>query len=413
MNGIRSYALDEDESLLLKRVSEETRHWCSTHRTLEKALTQVGKLAQIPCAKRSPNLVNNYIIDVLNALKDSPGFTEERFQEYKGELEGFVRELHDPDSEHEESTSDGEQKAIQAGGEDKTVKKKQKRLFILEEHQSLLVNKLTDSLDEKVTSAMKLKDFEKEMFDRWQRYKNMAESTYLNFSFLSGMKNAMKCEIERQKALQGKKIFPADGMLELSQLENEEQYVKRLMEVHVGSREHPKQCRPCHFQAGLCWKGLTCPFCHICAKPKRKSKHQRDVDKRRAERYEKVKENLGDECLRTLREIDDKRREMMAISEKLKRDIKVAYSAGDQDLQRAALLNVNQFRDQSDPWQPRTQWDEYYEQTQEEPAHRSLEFSEMTVSGGNYGSSSSWFDADAQFGKSLWSARYVQEQHST
>ena len=46
----------------------------------------------------------------------------------------------------------------------------------------------------------------------------------------------------------------------------------------------PEGKRPCHFSGGLCWKGDDCNFCHICPPPKRKSKHQRDLDKRREKR---------------------------------------------------------------------------------------------------------------------------------
>lgn len=150
------------------------------------------------------------------------------------------------------------------------------------------------------------------------------------------MKSALKCEIERQKAVHEKRIGPL-GMLELSQIEDPEEYERSLILNHEGSKLHPKECRPCHFQAGLCWKGLTCPFCHICAKPKRKSKHQRDVDKRRAERYERVKESLGDECLRRLREIDEQRRLVMADSEKKKKIIKDAFSSNCKEQQIRAL----------------------------------------------------------------------------
>ena len=58
-----------------------------------------------------------------------------------------------------------------------------------------------------------------------------------------------------------------------------------LKENHPGSANHPNGCRVCVFQSGLCWKGMACEYCHICSKPPRKSKHQRDVEKRREERY--------------------------------------------------------------------------------------------------------------------------------
>jgi len=98
---------------------------------------------------------------------------------------------------------------------------------------------------------------------------------------------------------------------------------------HAGSQLHPHGCRPCHFQGGQCWKGLACSFCHICPKPKRKSKHQRDVDKRRQERYRQVKDSLGVECLDELTKIDDSRRHIMTSSEELKKLVKDAYDRGE------------------------------------------------------------------------------------
>lgn len=102
-----------------------------------------------------------------------------------------------------------------------------------------------------------------------------------------------------------------------------------LRREHPGSADHPHGCRACHFQGGLCWKGFACSFCHICPKPKRKSKHQRDVDKRRQERYRQVKDDLGPECLDELNKIDDARRQMMITSEGLKKRVKEAYASGD------------------------------------------------------------------------------------
>merc|ERR1719222_53025 len=100
-----------------------------------------------------------------------------------------------------------------------------------------------------------------------------------------------------------------------------------LKKEHPGSAEHPYGCRACHFQGGLCWKGLACSFCHICPKPKRKSKHQRDVDKRRQERYRQVKDDLGIECLDEMTKIDDGRRQIMTLSEELKKRVKDAYAS--------------------------------------------------------------------------------------
>jgi len=109
-----------------------------------------------------------------------------------------------------------------------------------------------------------------------------------------------------------------------------------LKKEHHGSADHPNGCRACHFQGGLCWKGLACSFCHICPKPKRKSKHQRDVDKRRQERYRQVKDDLGIECLDELTKIDEIRRQLMTSSEDLKKRVKDAY--GDEDLRKIGVV---------------------------------------------------------------------------
>lgn len=110
-----------------------------------------------------------------------------------------------------------------------------------------------------------------------------------------------------------------------------------LKREHEGSSGHPYTCRACHFQGGLCWKGLACSFCHLCPKPKRKSKHQRDVDKRRQERYKQVKDEIGLDCLSELAKIDERRRQFMTSSEELKKRVKSAFqTAGDK---RQALID--------------------------------------------------------------------------
>lgn len=100
---------------------------------------------------------------------------------------------------------------------------------------------------------------------------------------------------------------------------------------HPGSAGHPHLCRPCHFQASGCRKGLACSFCHICPKPKRKSKHQRDVGKRRQERYQIVKDQIGEDCLDFLTQIDQRRRQFMTSSDELKKKLKQAYQSSDGD----------------------------------------------------------------------------------
>jgi len=119
-----------------------------------------------------------------------------------------------------------------------------------------------------------------------------------------------------------------------------------LKKEHRGSADHPNGCRACHFQGGLCWKGLACSFCHICPKPKRKSKHQRDVDKRRQERYRQVKDDLGIECLDELTKIDETRRQLMTSSEELKKRVKDAYATEDRQTIADVKLEVSQLMDQ-------------------------------------------------------------------
>eukprot|EP00448_Togula_jolla_P028464 CAMPEP_0170641358 /NCGR_PEP_ID=MMETSP0224-20130122/40719_1 /TAXON_ID=285029 /ORGANISM="Togula jolla, Strain CCCM 725" /LENGTH=507 /DNA_ID=CAMNT_0010971933 /DNA_START=212 /DNA_END=1733 /DNA_ORIENTATION=- len=102
----------------------------------------------------------------------------------------------------------------------------------------------------------------------------------------------------------------------------QEEIVKKM---HPGSASHPNGCRPCHFQGIQCFKGLQCSFCHICQKPKRKSKHQRDVDKKRQERQRQVKDDLGAECLEQMQKIDEGKRLIMQSSEEAKRRIKNAF----------------------------------------------------------------------------------------
>jgi hypothetical protein len=97
------------------------------------------------------------------------------------------------------------------------------------------------------------------------------------------------------------------------QREEEEQnfltkYHTSLKKYHTGSNQHPKACRACHFPGGLCWKGRSCSFCHICPKPRRKSKHQQnaerikekrrheqDVERRTEEQENITRRNEGDE----------------------------------------------------------------------------------------------------------------------
>jgi len=113
-----------------------------------------------------------------------------------------------------------------------------------------------------------------------------------------------------------------------------------LKQVHPGSRQHGKDgvtCKPCHFPPGGCWQGNQCPYCHICDKPKRKSKTQRLVEKRRQERYRQIGDQKALDAVKT---VDDMRREFLTRSENLKQDLKHAFSAGDAEDQQKAEENL-------------------------------------------------------------------------
>lgn len=91
-------------------------------------------------------------------------------------------------------------------------------------------------------------------------------------------------------------------------------HIEYLKENHPGSQHHPYGCRPCHFsspgsQTG-CLKGTGCSFCHICPKPKRKSKHQRDVDKKRNEKRQAYQNEWGLAAVSDVIETDNLRQIM-------------------------------------------------------------------------------------------------------
>jgi len=67
--------------------------------------------------------------------------------------------------------------------------------------------------------------------------------------------------------------------LENLRINDYDKYEEVVKSHHPGSRGHPNDCRPCYFQSGLCWKDWQCSFCHLCDKPKRKSKQQRHGSK--------------------------------------------------------------------------------------------------------------------------------------
>lgn len=101
-------------------------------------------------------------------------------------------------------------------------------------------------------------------------------------------------------------LLPSDVLAD-SAAEREE-ILKRL---HKGSAGHPHMCKPCKFPGDLCWKGLSCPFCHLCATPKRKSKRAR------------VEHEFGPDRLKELTEI----KELLASTNELKGILKRAFKA--------------------------------------------------------------------------------------
>jgi len=109
-----------------------------------------------------------------------------------------------------------------------------------------------------------------------------------------------------------------------------------LRRVHAASNKHGmegQQCKPCHFPPGQCWQGSDCPYCHICDKPKRKSKTQRMVEKRRQERYKMIESTGNELALQAVKTVDEARRKFLTGSESLKQDLKDKLSQGS-DLQR-------------------------------------------------------------------------------
>eukprot|EP00401_Gymnodinium_catenatum_P074724 CAMPEP_0117462030 /NCGR_PEP_ID=MMETSP0784-20121206/2840_1 /TAXON_ID=39447 /ORGANISM="" /LENGTH=571 /DNA_ID=CAMNT_0005255775 /DNA_START=144 /DNA_END=1856 /DNA_ORIENTATION=- len=225
-------------------------------------------------------------------------------------------------------------------------------------------------LDDKIVAEMELKVLESSMLEQWKSKKIVYEKAWTRYLALTGMRHALKVAADRHLSCRPAYFSGtlADSMATTEAYEEDElrsndteelseashdhkgdssssalslhvlsDYLPEgntdpkerediLKSNHPGSRDHPHACRPCHFQGDLCWKGLNCSFCHLCPKPKRKSKHQRDVDKRRQERYRQVKDHLGVQCLDELTKIDDSRRQIMASTEELKKQVKDAYA---------------------------------------------------------------------------------------
>jgi len=155
-----------------------------------------------------------------------------------------------------------------------------------------------------------------------------SEEDYCNLSEASGMgvgRGSDSTTMHSDKSIQEPELHLLSDVVTDPNIDPQQrEFVLR--RDHLGSAYHPERCRPCHFQGGLCWKGFSCTFCHICPKPKRKSKHQRDVDKRRQERYKQVEKDLGAGCLNQLTKIDEGRRQLMASTEGLKKRVKDVYS---------------------------------------------------------------------------------------
>ena len=100
-----------------------------------------------------------------------------------------------------------------------------------------------------------------------------------------------------------------------------------LRENHHGSKGHPHTCQPCHFQGGLCWKGMACSFCHICPKLEEKvniSEMLKSVDRIAFKGYTTYKAN-NVSCMH-LMTIDVLRKKMMKESETMKQVLKAIYA---------------------------------------------------------------------------------------
>lgn len=270
----------------------------------------------------------------------------------------------DPESAHKDSS----------GTEQRTLDEAELWPAFQEASKNLDLEYL-DVVEELCVAELTLKELEEELFQQWLKTKKASEHWSCLKSAFVGTREAMrlaKVRYEREKerlgqaereseprfdnvetssvatqessATYGTSVHPEVAGAESDEdkfftlgdywaAEGSTKDAKRREEIlkanHPGSELHPHGCRACHFQGGLCWQGLACSFCHICPKPKRKSKHQRDVDKRRQEKYRQVKAEHGSRCLDLLTKVDECRRQVMTISEELKRKVKDAYAAAD------------------------------------------------------------------------------------
>mmetsp|Transcript_19623 Transcript_19623/g.45616 ORF Transcript_19623/g.45616 Transcript_19623/m.45616 type:complete len:371 (+) Transcript_19623:36-1148(+) len=98
-----------------------------------------------------------------------------------------------------------------------------------------------------------------------------------------------------------------------------------LPDMH-GTEGH--QCKPCYFPPGQCRQGNDCPYLHMCDKPKRKSKTQRLVEKRRQERYRMIESTGNTDALQAVKTVDEARRKFLNGSDLLKQDLKKKLLSG-------------------------------------------------------------------------------------
>jgi len=243
--------------------------------------------------------------------------------------------------------------------------------FLLNYQQALckLEDWQEEMFNEKYTGEADLKVLEAQVLADWQDKRQEFECWTRRYEMLQGLKLAMRAALARydlraklledHTKVEETKIAAWDVLAQ--DMEDPQDREATLKREHVGSRGHPNGCWPCHFQSRSCWKASSCSFCHICPKPKRKSKHQRTVEKRREEHDQQVRDNLGIACLDELAKIDAGRRQVMNISEQLKRRVKDAYASGRKseidsathslhlmqhilEKHKPALLNANRFQ---------------------------------------------------------------------
>jgi len=162
---------------------------------------------------------------------------------------------------------------------------------------------------QKYNAEVDLKEFETQVLGEWRNKMQAYEYQASRHAMQEGLKLAMHAALKRHDF----------------RVKSSEDQAEELKVEHVGSQDHPHGCRPCHFGSGLCRKELTCPFCHICQKPKRRSKHQRDFLQR--QKQQQVKEELGAACLDELTKIDEGRDRMMTLTNELQTCVKDAYAS--------------------------------------------------------------------------------------